>query len=380
MTSVNLPDVLRVVRDIVLEADNEGKLQHLTPRIVRQETEQYLSLESGCLEAKEFKVAVKKAIEDTIAEIPTTQRDKQPEVSSASKPQKKRKSRPSKSIDKDSTKRSKAAKSKEFVNSDVEDEAHVSTASVSKPVEVKQKESPKSKTSAPSSNSKPTISADAGNVKDLKPKSSQGKQNATVTQNPAISVPDKLEEKFESELSELDDEPPKRSKKGKGKDQKSKEEPKTKRKSGEKAAKDLSPDEETIKRLKAIVYACGVRKAWSKELKGLEKPSQQIAHLKTLLNGLGMKGRPSLEQARALKAKRDLEQEIEDVKDFAEKHASDERVSQSHSGKAGDTKDDEDPSDDEDEEDGNDAGRPKRRKLDAKRSIMAFLQDQSDED
>ncbi|KAH9940747.1 uncharacterized protein BXZ73DRAFT_98578 [Epithele typhae] len=73
-------------------------------------------------------------------------------------------------------------------------------------------------------------------------------------------------------------------------------------------AKELSKDEEAIKRLKVcfalwslvaglaltarIVVCRGVRvrKVWSKELKGLDKPSEQIRHLRKMLMDLGMKG------------------------------------------------------------------------------------------
>lgn len=38
--------------------------------------------------------------------------------------------------------------------------------------------------------------------------------------------------------------------------------------------------------------------------------SQQINHLRHILTGLGMNSRPSLEQARAIKVRRELAQEI----------------------------------------------------------------------
>ncbi|KAB5594952.1 hypothetical protein CTheo_1585 [Ceratobasidium theobromae] len=75
-------------------------------------------------------------------------------------------------------------------------------------------------------------------------------------------------------------------------------------------------DEEAVKRLKSFVVACGVRKIWSKEFKDLPTPSQQIAHLRNMLTELGMGSRPSLEQARAIKVRRELAQELEDVKEF----------------------------------------------------------------
>ena len=60
----------------------------------------------------------------------------------------------------------------------------------------------------------------------------------------------------------------------------------------------------------SLVVACGVRKVWSKELKGLDKPSEQIRHLRQMLTDLGMSGRMSLEQAKAIKEKREFEQEL----------------------------------------------------------------------
>lgn len=90
--------------------------------------------------------------------------------------------------------------------------------------------------------------------------------------------------------------------------------------------------------LKSLVFACGVRKVWSRELKDIESHAKQIAHIRGILTDLGMKGRFSLEQARAIKEKRELQQEIgicfnsslesrvlmvivEEVREFAAKHA-----------------------------------------------------------
>jgi hypothetical protein len=56
--------------------------------------------------------------------------------------------------------------------------------------------------------------------------------------------------------------------------------------------------------------ACGVRKAWAKEFKDLERPSQQIARLREILKDLGMEGRFSIAQAREIKEKRELAQEL----------------------------------------------------------------------
>jgi hypothetical protein len=93
-----------------------------------------------------------------------------------------------------------------------------------------------------------------------------------------------------------------------------------------KSAELLSNEEETIKRLKvslqliaisyspqlvqSLVVACGIRKVWSKVFEGIDKPSQQIKKLKEMLSDLGMKGRHSMEQAKAIREKRELAQEL----------------------------------------------------------------------
>lgn len=62
--------------------------------------------------------------------------------------------------------------------------------------------------------------------------------------------------------------------------------------------------------MQSLVVACGIRKVWSKVFEGMDKPSQQIKKLKEILSDLGMKGRYSLEQAKAIREKRELAQEL----------------------------------------------------------------------
>ena len=90
----------------------------------------------------------------------------------------------------------------------------------------------------------------------------------------------------------------------------------------------LSKEDETIKRLKvpvfcfgiytrllltqfpqSLVVACGVRKQWTRELDGLNTGAQ-IAHIRKILSDLGMVGRLSMEQAREIRAQRELAQEL----------------------------------------------------------------------
>lgn len=60
----------------------------------------------------------------------------------------------------------------------------------------------------------------------------------------------------------------------------------------------------------ALVLACGVRKVWSKVFQGLDTSSQQIKKLKEILRELGMTGRMSMEQAKAIRERRELAQEL----------------------------------------------------------------------
>jgi hypothetical protein len=59
-----------------------------------------------------------------------------------------------------------------------------------------------------------------------------------------------------------------------------------------------------------MVLACGVRKVWTKEFQTIQKSSQQIKRLKEILTELGMSGRFRLQQAKAIKEKRELAQEL----------------------------------------------------------------------
>ena len=142
------------------------------------------------------------------------------------------------------------------------------------------------------------------------------------------------------------------------------------------------------------MVACGVRKVWSKVFEGMDKPSQQIGKLKEILSDLGMKGRFSLEQAKSIREKRELAQELGKLDScvytinfqlFAEDVQSFEKAVVGK--KRGDRQSDS-------EEDGGSPG-PKRRKVpqstvysdiilmstqqkrSARQSIMAFLQSQS---
>ncbi|KAL1926615.1 hypothetical protein VTP01DRAFT_5510 [Rhizomucor pusillus] len=75
----------------------------------------------------------------------------------------------------------------------------------------------------------------------------------------------------------------------------------------------ISQSDETIKRLKMYINKCGVRKSWQKELAGCKTKKDQIDKLKSILEDLGVEGRPTLEKCQKVKAERELKAEIESL-------------------------------------------------------------------
>lgn len=73
-------------------------------------------------------------------------------------------------------------------------------------------------------------------------------------------------------------------------------------------------DNDQIKQLKMYISKCGVRKAWKKELEGLSTDKQIIARLKSILEELGMEGRPSLSKCKEIRDKIEAEKEMECLK------------------------------------------------------------------
>lgn len=66
----------------------------------------------------------------------------------------------------------------------------------------------------------------------------------------------------------------------------------------------------TIERLKTFIVKCGMRRIWKRELDGLDE-RQQVARLEEILHKeLGMEGRPTLEKCKAIKERREFEEEL----------------------------------------------------------------------
>ncbi|KAI7301264.1 hypothetical protein KC315_g16736 [Hortaea werneckii] len=126
----------------------------------------------------------------------------------------------------------------------------------------------------------------------------------------------------ESEMSEVFDEPPAKKKRQKKSTSPSESKPKATKKSTAKPAakggKELTADEEEIKRLQGQLLKCGIRKVWGKELKKFETDKAKIKHLKSMLEDVGMTGRFSAEKAKQIKEQRELAAELESAKEFNE--------------------------------------------------------------
>ncbi|KAH9832648.1 uncharacterized protein C8Q71DRAFT_910143 [Rhodofomes roseus] len=406
MSEVDVDEVKRVTRDIIKQAKEDGTLDsgEWTPGKVRREVERRLSLETETLAAKEYKSVVKQTIDAAIEggnneheeETPEPEPAKKNKPTKTTKTAKERNKEPKKKATEKSAPAKKSRKAETpkrsasvVPSSDDEGGATSSAKPVSEapkrkskkaavPDEEYEAESPE----PPKKRQKSTAEVadvemqDAGATSNVDPEASPSAADTKQDSVPSYDLPVTVADsgyKSESEMSVLIDEPPKRGRK-KGKDadsKKSAKEPKARK--SRQPAKELSKDEETIKRLKSFVVACGVRKQWAREFKDIDRPSDQIRRLKQILSDLGMTGRMSLEQAKAIREKREFAQELEDVKNFEKTVVAGARASRSKKAQAPE----EVP---EDESDEDMAEKPKRPRATARQSIMAFLQDQSDDE
>ncbi|KAH7105878.1 hypothetical protein BKA62DRAFT_766341 [Auriculariales sp. MPI-PUGE-AT-0066] len=390
--------------EVVLEATNavlmaeRNRLDQLTQRKTRQLVEKRLDLEEGLLGSREFKDAIKTLVVDFVAAQQESPADAAHQSIGSSPPAKSAKSnapdqdlakkRKRKSsganqdeqdkaslamqrTQKDSTKRKRSSAA---VDSDLDDK--VDCAAV-EPVTKKQKASSKGK---------PTPTEKAfeqfiGMVADeMKHDRLADMSDVTVEEEPQPPAgPSKIFE-FDSDLSSVYDDGPAIKKKARKKGKSDEAVDLTAGKTKEKAAKtkrekksgEVDTGEEEIKRLKSYVTACGVRKQWAKELKGLDRPSQQISHIKKVLAELGMTGRLSMEKAKAIRAKREFAQELEDVVEFEKKRGSRAREKGERL-KSGQSV----GSSDEDEEE---VVKPAPKRNTLNDQLSAFLADQSDDD
>jgi hypothetical protein len=370
--------------------------------------EQALKLTEGTLDAKVYKDATKEATSKALADDKDDIDDHQ--LQNTAVKNKKRKSdlaeggtkkvkrqsktgEQSRPVGKEKTEKArkdaKVYKSVEIIatsddDDDDEGKANAASSSNARPKTVVKAGPPKNRRKAMASSSDHELELPASKLmaQSGRPDPADVQSNTaakTGSSNPKrpIKLTNESGDKSESEMSVLIDAPvKKKAKKGRKAPEDAKKETKKKKSSSE-----LSKHEETVKRLKSLVHACGVRKVWSKEFQNLDKPLQQVKRLKEILTELGMDGRPTMDKAKAIKEKRDLAKELEDVRAFEQAVAG-----RPARGRPGARSSRDKQAVDPDSEDHDTSGSehlksgPSNHRNAARRSIMAFLGDDSDDE
>ncbi|TGO20576.1 hypothetical protein BPAE_0284g00030 [Botrytis paeoniae] len=165
-----------------------------------------------------------------------------------------------------------------------------------------------------------------------------------------------------------------------------------------KTTAELTPNEQLIKTLQSQLVKCGIRKIWAFELKKYETENEKIKHLKNMLTEIGMTGRFSEGRAREIKEMRELQADLEAVKegekawgmgrssrrsgsgvkeDKKKSESSDDDDDDDGKSKTGSTKNDDEESEDDDDDEDMEVSVRARRKND-----LAFLgsEESSDDD
>ncbi|KAG5651522.1 hypothetical protein H0H81_008334 [Sphagnurus paluster] len=343
----------------------------LTVRLVREKVELTYALEPGTLEAKEYKRALKQVIMDATAEAKSKFSDenqgKTDTGDEVAGTHSKKSSKATKKPQKRRGEAGKVYKSAETIEcSDMEDFTPETETNHEKDLVDKNPQKRKvSKPKSPAKKRRKIVPSDDESGNELKSPSKLKEQDVENSGDEFSSLfggspgagkkPSTSKDKVHKE---------------KLTQQKAKSKEDTTGKSNMKSTSE-SKDEVTIKRLKSFVNACGVRKPWTKIFQDSPKPSQKIKKLKEILAELGMTGRMSMEQAKKIRRKRELAQELEDVQSFEQSAL----VRGSRSQTASTSRHTKTVQSDDDESEA-----PTWRKAKALQSINAFLEDQSDDD
>ncbi|KAF7916745.1 hypothetical protein BELL_1274g00020 [Botrytis elliptica] len=118
-----------------------------------------------------------------------------------------------------------------------------------------------------------------------------------------------------------------------------------------KTTAELTPNEQLIKTLQSQLVKCGIRKIWAFELKKYETENEKIKHLKNMLTEIGMTGRFSEGRAREIKEMRELQADLEAVKEGEKAWGMGRSSRRSGSGVKEDKKKSEISDDDDDDDD-----------------------------
>ncbi|KUL84559.1 hypothetical protein ZTR_08734 [Talaromyces verruculosus] len=268
----------KALRNTVANIFRTGKLEELTVKRVRLATETALGLEEGFFKAHEaWKTRSDQIIKDEAEKHEEREEDEIIDKAPAppTKPPKSKTKKPVKRVSEENT---APKKKRRKVSSEVE--------------------SPEA--------TPPPVDEDEGDLEEAEAKSASPKPPSEK------AIPDKGEQS-ESEMSVLLDEEPK-----KPRPKKAASEPKARApKSTSKPTTDADPDQAEIKRLQGWLIKCGIRKMWARELAPYDTPKAKIKHLKTMLEDAGMKGRYSADKARQIREARELQADLEAVKEGA---------------------------------------------------------------
>ncbi|KAL1968229.1 hypothetical protein VTN77DRAFT_2064 [Rasamsonia byssochlamydoides] len=299
----------KALRDTVANMFRTGNLEEVTVRRVRLATEKALGLEEGFFKGDaRWKEKSDRIIKEE-AEAHMKAREEEEEVEEETSddepipPQKPvKQEKPTKS-----TKPAKPIK-----RSPTEDSP--------KPKKRRKTEESEEESSVPPTDEevpKPAKRASASPKKESKPESATKimSEESDVADKGQAAQTEADQEASESEMSVVLDEPPKPQQKR----QKSADAPtkKGKRKGAVKVDPNLDPDQAEIKRLQGWLVKCGIRKMWSRELAPYDTAKAKIKHLKKMLEDAGMKGRYSLEKARQIRERRELQADLELVQEGA---------------------------------------------------------------
>lgn len=157
------------------------------------------------------------------------------------------------------------------------------------------------------------------------PKVQSAKENSSEVsdvpgENPDAAKPtvEAANDDSESEMSVvLDDEPKPARKRSKSAETAGKKEKKKAAPKGKGKDEDQDSDQAEIKKLQGWLVKCGIRKMWWRELQPYETPKAKIKHLKQMLEDAGMKGRYSLDKAKAIRDERELKEDLEMIQQGA---------------------------------------------------------------
>jgi hypothetical protein len=322
----------KALRDAVAKIYQSGKMEELTVKRVRLAAERALGLEEGFFKedsawkSKSDQIIKDEVeVQDRLAQEPAQEDEvKEDEEEDISLPPKKT-AKPTKRVKPTSTSTSRKRRKTETPEPKISDDEETGAPSDSED-EVKNPIGRQSKTKSERASAESGAAEEAANTEKVD---------------------------SESEMSVVLDEEPKPSRK-RGRSSESMSTKGKKKAPAKPKDAGLDPNEAEIKRLQGWLVKCGIRKVWSRELAPYDTPKAKIKHLKDMLKDAGMDGRYSLEKAKQIKEKRELEADLAMIKE-GEKHWGRGSV-----------------------EEESDSNRPQRR-LNRGRQTLAFLESEGEE-